>query len=356
MRLFPKSRASIRREAADWLVRIDSDPTPENNERFRRWRNVHPRNEEEARKAENILRESALLHGSTFAPDRGLSQRGAPPRQSPRLLLAASFGATLIFAPAIYVILSHTVFRASRIEAVMLTTDIGEIRKVELADGSTVTLDTASAVRVDLAGDHRSAVLERGRARFAIANAAVPFSLKTGSDAILINEGVADLSRLDEGPRIELVSQNAQLVANAAQDREAVPSAQASTVGAPKIDWTSGRLSFAGARLADVIIAANRYTRHKIVVDDPAVQELRVTGVFRTGDADVLAGSLAAAFGLRTATDAVGNIHLQRSNAKISGASRIEAHSTKIGLTRPLVERRIVSSSISNISPPELTG
>jgi ferric-dicitrate binding protein FerR (iron transport regulator) len=113
------------------------------------------------------------------------------------------------------------------------------------------------------------------------------------------------------------------MVANT-KNKEKVSGTQAPSVGASKIDWTSGRLSFAGARLVDVIAAANRYTRRRIVADDPAIQELRVTGVFRTGDAEVLAGSLAAAFGLRTATDADGNIHLQRSKAKSRGGRPLD--------------------------------
>lgn len=318
MRLFPKSRASIRREAADWLVRIDVDPRPENTERFRRWRNADPRNEEEAQKAEAVLRGTAQLHSSTFVANSELDRRYTSQRQSPRLLLAASFAATLILFPAAYAVFNRTVLRTPNIEAVMLTTDVGEIRRVQLTDGSTITLDTASSVRVDLAGDHRSAVLERGRARFVIAKAAIPFNLKTGSDAIRLNEGVVDLSSLDEGPHIELLTQKDQQVANGAESNEGVRATRAREVASSNIDWTSGRLGFAGARLADVIIAANRYSRHRIFVDDPAIQDLRVTGVFRTGDAKGLARSLAAAFGLKVAIDADGNIHLQQSQAKNS--------------------------------------
>ena len=60
-------------------------------------------------------------------------------------------------------------------DIVMLMTRVGEIRQVELADGSRVTLDTATKVVVEIGRSRRSAHLRYGRARFQVALADAPF-------------------------------------------------------------------------------------------------------------------------------------------------------------------------------------
>ena len=47
--------------------------------------------------------------------------------------------------------------------------------------------------------------------------------------------------------------------------------------------WTSGKLMFLDTRLADAIVEANRYTRMPLILEDPALADLRINGVFRAG-------------------------------------------------------------------------
>lgn len=51
-------------------------------------------------------------------------------------------------------------------------------------------------------------------------------------------------------------------------------------------------------RLGDVVAAANRAGRTKIVLAGPELADLRISGGFRPDDADALAPTLAAAFEL----------------------------------------------------------
>jgi transmembrane sensor len=53
---------------------------------------------------------------------------------------------------------------------------------------------------------------------------------------------------------------------------------------------------FVDTRLADVVAEMNRYTATPIVVVDPTTRELRVGGVFKTGDPDRFAESVAHVF------------------------------------------------------------
>jgi transmembrane sensor len=317
----------IRREAAQWMVRLDRDPSPANVERFRGWRNKDPRNAAEADKARAILSQTGLLRRSPIADADRLGGARARRSHPPDLALAASIGAALLALAAIHAFFG--IGTRAGIEAVMLTSGVGEIRTVELADGSRLTLDTQSAVRVDIGKGRRRAILERGRARFQIAKADAPFELSLKGETLKVREAVVDLSSLPEAPAIALIAGTAEIVrdeegsSNAAMLRAPARlgpgTAQAphepGGKGAPAADWTAGKLGFADARLADVISAANRYTERKIVAGDPAVESLRVTGTFKTGDAGLLANALAGAFGLRAVTYPSGNIILERPKA-----------------------------------------
>lgn len=324
---FPiKPRALIRRQAADWLVRLDGDPSPENMSAFRRWRASNPRHDAEARKAEAVLSEAALLKGASLA-NTGRLQKAPTREQTPSYALAASIAAVLIAAPSLYLVLSRFVLQRTEIVAIMLKTDVGEIRTVSLPDGSSVVLDTATAVRIELSKDHRKAVLEHGRARFSIARAGVPFEVQAGTKSVEIAQGVLDLSRLPQGPELDLLSGTAQLASPGRVDKSSILQAPAvvgaraaspqEPVGAEtaKVDWTSGKLSFAGARLGDVVASANRYTTKQIIIGDLKIEDLKVTGIVRPGDAANLARSLAAAFSLRVTVDAAGNLRLERQSA-----------------------------------------
>jgi transmembrane sensor len=71
--------------------------------------------------------------------------------------------------------------------------------------------------------------------------------------------------------------------------------------------WPSGRLDFENTPLAAAVDEANRYGRHKIILSDPRLGALQVSGVFRAADTAGLAQSLAGVFGLQVSTDPNGD-------------------------------------------------
>lgn len=185
--------------------------------------------------------------------------------------------------------------------AAIYTSERGAIRAFTLADGSQVTLDTGSRIRVDLAREERRADLLAGRARFAVAkDPARPFVVSAGDDAVVargtlfdvrlaaggtevaLYDGAVDLEHRESRapPRVLARLRPGQKATFAAND---APPAIATARGD---DWTDGVLSGQGMRLADVLSEANRYGRIRITLADPALGELRVSGGFRpTGPA-----------------------------------------------------------------------
>jgi transmembrane sensor len=65
------------------------------------------------------------------------------------------------------------------------------------------------------------------------------------------------------------------------------------------VSWREGKLHFEDDSLSVVIGEVNRYSDSKFVIDDPSVQNLTLTGVFRTGDTASVLFALGEAYGLK---------------------------------------------------------
>ncbi len=180
---------------------------------------------------------------------------------------------------------------------------------LHLADGSTVTLGGASAVRADVSGSHhRHAALLRGEAHFQIApDRQRPFLIDAGpvqvtvvgtafdvtldaqTVSVAVASGVVDVragdaapARLTAGERVAIArgSGAATLARIAPED-----------VGA----WRQQRLVLHDLPLPEAIARLGRYYRGEIVVFAEGLDRQRISGVFDLDDpARALRGMLAA--------------------------------------------------------------
>lgn len=178
-------------------------------------------------------------------------------------------------------------------------TPVGGLAFLPIADGSTVTLSTDSEVRVTLTETERRVNLERGEAFFEVAkDAARPFVVVAGGQRV-IAVGTKFSVRRDAGDIRVVVAEGRVRVEDS--DGRVAPSLQlaagdiaragaADTMVQAKpmseveesLSWRSGYLVFRDASLADAVAEFNRYTEHKIVIDDQTVAAMRVGGKFRT--------------------------------------------------------------------------
>jgi len=186
-------------------------------------------------------------------------------------------------------------------------TGIGERREVTLADGSRISLDSDTAVRVCYTRAARQLVLERGRARFDVAhNIARPFTVTAGDETVVAVGTSFDVERLGQKVLVTLIE--GRVVVKAAsgavtQETASVVSRKpvaltagqelvASVDTKPKImpaslpvatAWETGRLILNNEPLGEAVERINRYTDKPLLVD-PSVANLRVSGVFNAGD------------------------------------------------------------------------
>lgn len=208
-------------------------------------------------------------------------------------------------------------------------TRIGEMRVVTLEDGSIVTLNTASRIRVAFTDRRRTVTLEEGEALFDVAkNPQRPFFVEAGgtsvravgtsftvkrlSDApveVLVREGIVDV-RQPAATRAVRMTANMRIVAgNATMPARPIEIAQ--TEVDRETAWRSGRIAFEGEPLAQAVAAFGRYSDTRIIIEDPGIGREEITGLFATNDPVTFAKAAAASLELK-ATIGPGEVRLSR--------------------------------------------
>lgn len=212
-------------------------------------------------------------------------------------------------------------------------TSVGEQLSVELNDGSMLELDTQTRVIVNFSKGERLIALEKGQARFEVAHdkirpfvvaagsgtitalgtafivrkggGAVTVSLIEGSVAVEQELSVASISLDDQGqgllvaePRAEIKLEAGEQVAYSAIGISTPEPANMEQLTA----WQEGRLMFDEETLATVIEELNRYSRTKILLGDSMLKDIRVTGVFKTGDQRKAIHALQAYFDIKVSS------------------------------------------------------
>jgi transmembrane sensor len=191
-------------------------------------------------------------------------------------------------------------------------TRVGERLTTTLSDGSTITLNTNSEIRVYYSDAVRRIELIRGQAFFAVARQSDrPFVVDAGARAVRALGTSFEVRREDNALEVVLVEgriavgergaiargdlrraielqAGEQLIA--ARDAYAVAPVDAERA----TSWRSGRILFSATPLSEAVAEINRYRLHPLVVDDEEVAEMVISGSFRTADAHSFGEAVAA--------------------------------------------------------------
>ncbi|MEJ0085236.1 MAG: FecR domain-containing protein [Pseudomonadota bacterium] len=204
-------------------------------------------------------------------------------------------------------------------------TVIGEQKIVLLEDGSKVTLNSASAIEVQLAKQRRHVLLVRGEALFEVAHdPARPFEVETG-DVVLRAVGTQfDVNRQPRQTVVTMVEGKVALVSVAGQPQQedsrpvlvAADRMIISAAGAQEhrhgvdvsaaIAWTRGRLVFKNRALGEVAEEFNRYNQGRIEIRSAELRAREITGAFRSNDPESFTSFLSGMPGVRVADDGRG--------------------------------------------------
>lgn len=296
MRAAPSSEArEIARAAAQWLTLLESGEATEDDQvRLQNWRNSHSSHEHAWQKAQ-MLRQRFFGLPSVLA--MATLDRPDPAR---RAALKRALGVAAL-VPAAWLIgrqLPLDVWRAD------LQTGTGEHKRIPLADGSTLQLNTASAVNIDLGA--RLLTLVRGEMALNVPGTA-PLTIQAPYGRIIVSRSEVCVRLNERDCRVSVVSgavrlqplQGPELLLSAGQ-QVSLQATGAGTVGAFDAllpGWRDGVLMAQNQPLGDFLRELGRY-RPGLLRWEPALESLRVTGSFRLDNTDRILSLLAASLPL----------------------------------------------------------
>jgi len=296
-------------QALDWVVKQSSGPLGEADRRaFDLWYDQGERHQGAYLRAQAIWH---TLDKTTIqadlrpaSPGRALGN-GARKTTSRRGLLVGGASAAAAAGIAAFV-LGPRLGPANR-----LASAAGEIRKIPLADKSVASLNSASAIEVDLTPARRRIVLTRGEALFQVAkNPERPFIVEAGNARIQAVGTAFGVNRKDGGAEV-LVTEGVVEVWNSSAGavRQRLTAGQSTFVSeepaalvvasAPadverKLAWHDGKIILDNETLSDAVAEFNRYNATKLIIADPAIRERRFVGQYRLDQPDDFADTVHA--------------------------------------------------------------
>jgi transmembrane sensor len=346
MRLPVSTASEIEASASDWLVRRESGDWSEAEQvRLDQWLNESTLNRVAFLRLELAWEDAARLK----ALGAGVRSDGPPPpghwnispfygapapiaEQARRPRLRAAY---IAFAASLLVAVVAAGYWRFVVDAGRYSTAVGMIASVAIADGSKVTLNTNSRIRVALSDAERRIELQRGEAFFDVSkDPHRPFVVRVGDKRVIAVGTRFSVRRFDD--EIEVVVTEGKVkvespstdVTNEASSRESASGdplqphapadvllvagsvARASEAGVlmqrksvpeaeAQLSWRVGVLVFRDRNLGEAIAEFNRYNERHIVIDDPALAQLKIEGNFRATNLDAFVRLIESGFPVR---------------------------------------------------------
>lgn len=328
----PQVTPEIAAEAAMWVARLHGPSRSREMElQCLRWQEQSEAHRHAFERSTDVWMEvpsAALASGYVPGDADRLSSGdkwggGGTSRTRRGLMLMAAGAAVAVVAGAL-------VWRASD-EAGVYRTAVGESQTVVLADGTRLSLNTDTRVRVEYSGALRAVSIGSGEAAFEVAkDPARPFVVRAAGSEVVALGTVFSVRLLPQGPggaaQLAVTLVEGRVAVRAAVDAAAgsvVPdrtlemkagervrlvkgSASASAV--PQLDrprmeqvlaWQRNEAVFDKTTLAEAVAEMNRYSRTPLVLTSGLTQaDWQVSGQFRTGDNLAFARAIATLHGL----------------------------------------------------------
>ncbi|WP_068093646.1 FecR family protein [Novosphingobium rosa] len=330
------SRDQLRQEAAEWFAVMRGPEAEKSQEAFESWL---ARSEAHTRAYNSICQTfkvtAALKPTARGEPSRN-SMAGSRTDSAKVIRTSALASIALVAATSLgfFAWQKHqpasepTYASSARAEReARYVTSIGEIRNFVLIDGSRMTLDTNSIVLAYYTAGQRGFRLVQGRARFYVSKDKRPFIVRARSTAVTAHGTIFDVE-LGHGKRIDihllqgLVDVQSQTDAVHSSKGAVTPSkttlthlavGQRLTIGdlplPPRLSanceetWPDGVEAFNNVALSELVAATNRYTKKPVVVGDPQIAAMRISGTFHLTDTAAVTGKVADLLNLAMSED-----------------------------------------------------
>jgi transmembrane sensor len=334
-----EARASVERQAREWLIRLDGDEPLTNSEMaaLRQWMDHSPLHREE------LTRVSTFWNQANVLTELAVSLRPAVPERinrGMRWMRAAVVATSAVLAA---VVVWGWGLRDGAANGTYGTV-IGRQETIALSDGSSIKLNTDSQVQVVYSDRARGIRLLRGEALFSVTpDPHRPFEVYAADNVVravgtafavhlegtkvdvTVTKGVVDVddvSSVPAGPR-ELPGRSTSSPSRLGR----LKAGQTTTIGGGtdhidvqqlaepellrRMAWREGYLVFSGEPLSEAVEQINRYSPVALQIADPKLASIAIGGRFKIGDLDAVLDVLHTNFGIQSHQVDERNIRLE---------------------------------------------
>ncbi|WP_421546938.1 FecR family protein [Pseudomonas sp. QD4] len=296
----PEPDDSLEDAAVDWLVLLNSgQASAAQRMAYQQWRLISPAHAAAADEAQQLWADL----GMTAAASELRAQAQVPRR--PRRWWPALAASVLV------AVAGGTGWQQWPALSADYHTSVGQQQTLTLDDGSTVTLNSASALSVAYTASERKVILRAGEALFEPApDRQRPFVVSAGDERLQgtdssfsVRRDGGDLTVVVRSGQVQFSGDHQPMLLQAdqrLQHRAGQPLLAQQKVDAASLTaWQRGKLIFNGRPLGEVIGELERYQHGRIVISDAQLAALPVSGVFDLNDPQGLLRTLEQRYPLK---------------------------------------------------------
>lgn len=299
-RIDPATLTDPRDQAAYWYERMQSDDvTATERLAFEQWQLADSDNEQRYQQVQSIWSMAAALPKSEVQKLGRAQGPAVNRRPSRRAFWSYGLGVACVAALTVAVV-DPMHWRAVPEYQAQFATAHGERREIVLPDDSTLLLNTDTSLTVALYGHQRTVRLEQGEVFFQVdGTQGTPFVVEMESGAVRVTGTQFNVRRIDQAFSVDVLQGSVQVSTGPWWRRQLAMLRPGDVARVTKPDhlrsgkgtdvensvaWREGKVVFRGTSLADAVQELNRYSAERLVVADPQIAGLRVSGVFNIDD------------------------------------------------------------------------
>ncbi|MHC6225899.1 FecR family protein [Pseudomonas sp. X10] len=303
-RLTPSEDDAITDAAAQWCMRLHADDcTQAERQAFSQWLAADPRHEEEYLAMLEIWQTADLLPHSAPVVELNPAARRSPAARHWRPFASAAAIALLALPLAGWVgweqgwLPNHYQHFESS----------DQLRQVQLSDGSEVELNLGTELRFTNYKDERRVTLLKGEAFFKVVHDSQhPFIVRAGKGQTRVTGTQFNVWKYEDQVEVTLVEGSVLVSSNGSDGGYRLgPGMQASyRLGdyephlaqsedySNSLAWRSGKLILDNLSLDQALPLINRYLDKPLLLADASAGNIRISGIYNTGEVDHLVSTL----------------------------------------------------------------
>ncbi len=318
------SQSQIDEAASDWVIRRDAGFTESESKEFACWQATDPRHAEAVARHDRAwsLLDRPRAEGRSSEMTRALAARTA--RRKARRIKASALALIALVGVGLF-------WQTRESDKAKMQTSSAIVVNPQfqhLPDGTVVELKTGAEIAVDFTGPLRRVTLVKGVALFQVAKnpdrafvvtaagvqvraVGTAFTVELGAANVdvVVTEGKvavghsaptgAEPIAAENSPSPTLVQAGKRVTVDLSAAQAVTGPVELSAAELSELlAWRKTRLEFSETPLAEAIALMNRHSQTQLVLTDPALGSVPVSGIFRADNTDTLVRLMEANFGI----------------------------------------------------------